>query len=193
MHIVLGMALAAAAGWNAFLPLLALAFAHRLSGRIPIGSPYTFLSSNIGILVLLILLPVELFGDKAPSIEAVNDRFAVIYRPVAGALIMLATTTGTGLPGILAALIGAALALGMHLLKVRYRHPLRGIMGGIPTPVASAGEDFFVAIGAIVALLQPIAGLAIMVLAALLAWGIGNVVRRKIRHDAAAIASASQT
>ena len=193
MHIVLGMALAAAAGWNAFLPLLALAFAHRLSGRIPIGSPYTFLSSNGGILVLLLLLPIELFGDKAPSIEAVNDRVGTIYRPVAGALIMLATTTGTGLPGILAALIGAALALGMHLLKVRYRHPLSGIMGGIPTPVASAAEDFFVAIGAIVALLQPIAGLAIMAVAALLAWWVGGVVQRKVRRDAATIAAASQT
>lgn len=193
MHIVLGMALAAAAGWNAFLPLLALAFAHRLSGRIPIGSPYTFLSSNGGILVLLLLLPIELFGDKAPSIEAVNDRVGTIYRPVAGALIMLATTTGTGLPGILAALIGAALALGMHLLKVRYRHPLSGIMGGIPTPVASAGEDFFVAIGAIVTLLQPISGLVIMAVAALLAWWVGGVVQRKVRRDAATIAAASQT
>jgi hypothetical protein len=187
------MALAAAAGWNAFLPLLALAFAHRLSGRIPIGSPYTFLSSNIGILVLLLLLPIELFGDKAPSIEAVNDRFGLVYRPVAGALILLATTTGTGLPGILAALIGAALALGMHLLKVRYRHPLSGVMGGIPTPVASAGEDFFVAIGAIVTLLQPIAGLAIMALAALLAWWIGGVVRRKVQRDAVTIAATPQT
>jgi len=187
------MALAAAAGWNAFLPLLALAFAHRLSGRIPIGSPYTFLSSNGGILALLLLLPIELFGDKAPSIERVNDRLGLIYRPVAGALMMLATTKGTGLPAVLAAVIGAALALGMHLLKVRYRRPLSGILGGIPTPVASAGEDFFVAMGAILALLLPIAGGIVMLLAALLVWWIGNVVQRKVRRDAAAIAPAPQT
>lgn len=193
MHIVLGMALAAAAGWNAFLPLLALAFAHRLSGRIPVGSPYTFLSSNGGILALLILLPLELFGDKAPSIEAVNDRLGLFYRPAAGALIMLATTAGTGLPAVVAAVIGAALALGMHLLKVRYRHPLSGILGGIPTPVASAAEDFFVAIGAVVALLLPIAGLIIMALAAVLAWWVGTVVQRKVRRDATAIAAAPQT
>ncbi len=193
MHSVLGMALAAAAGWNAFLPLLALAFAHRLSGRIPIGSPYTFLSSNGGILALLLLLPIELFGDKAPSIERVNDRLGLIYRPVAGALMMLATTKGTGLPAVLAAVIGAALALGMHLLKVRYRRPLSGILGGIPTPVASAGEDFFVAMGAILALLLPIAGGIVMLLAALLVWWIGNVVQRKVRRDAAAIAPAPQT
>ena len=111
MHIVLGMALAAAAGWNAVLPLLALAFAHRLSGRVPIGSPYTFLSSNGGILALLILLPIELFGDKAPSTETINDRLGMVYRPVAGALIMLATAVDTGLPAVLAAIIGAHAAV----------------------------------------------------------------------------------
>jgi hypothetical protein len=193
MHIILGMALAAAAGWNAFLPLLALAFPHRLRGRVPIGSPYTFLSSNGGILALLILLPIELFGDKAPSTETINDRLGIVYRPVAGALIMLATTADTGLPAVLAAIIGAALALGMHLLKVRYRRPLSGIMGGIPTPVASAAEDFFVLIGAIVALRVPIAGLILMALAAVLAWWVGNVVERKVQRDAATIAAMPQT
>ncbi|MGI8687899.1 MAG: DUF4126 domain-containing protein [Thermomicrobiales bacterium] len=192
MHIVLGMALAAAAGWNAFLALLVLAFAHRLTGRVPIGSPYTFLSSNGGLLALLLLLPIELFGDKAPSSETVNNRLGLVYRPVAGALIMLATTTGTGLPGILAAIIGAALALGMHLLKVRYRRPLGGILGGLPSPAASAGEDFFVAVGAVIALLLPIAGLIIMALAALLAWWVGNFVQRKVQRDTA-VTAAPQT
>ena len=192
MHIVLGMALAAAAGWNAFLALLVLAFAHRLTGRIPIGSPYTFLSSNGGLLALLLLLPIELFGDKAPSSEVLNDRFGLVYRPVAGALIMLAATTGTGLPAILAAIIGSALALGMHLLKVRYRRPLSDILSGLPSPAASAGEDFFVAVGAVVALLLPIAGLIIMALAALLAWWVGNFVQRKVQRDMA-VAAAPQT
>jgi len=187
MHIVLGMALAAAAGWNAFLALLVLAFAHRLTGRIPIGSPYTFLSSNGGLLALLLLLPIELFGDKAPSSETINNRLGLVYRPVAGALILLATTTGTGLPGVLAAIIGAALALGMHLLKVRYRRPLSGILSGLPSPAASAGEDFFVAVGAVIALLLPIAGLIIMALAALLAWWVGTFVQRKVQRDTAVI------
>ncbi len=189
MHIVMGMALAAAAGWNAFLALLVLAFAHRLSDRIPIGSPYTFLSSNIGLLMLLLLLPIELFGDKAPKSERLNDRLGLVYRPVAGALIMLATTTRTGLPAVLAAIIGAALALGMHLLKIRYRHPLSGILSGLPSPAASAGEDFFVAVGAVVTLLLPIAGLIIMALAALLAWWVGNLVQRKVQHNTAVAAA----
>lgn len=189
MDIVMGMALAGAAGWNAFIPLLALAFAHRLSDRIPIGPPYTFLSSNGGLFALLLLLPLELFGDKAPVWDVRNDRLGLVYRPVAGALIMLATTKGTSLPGILAALIGAALALGMHSLKIRYRHPLAGLLGGLPTPVASAGEDFLVILVCFTALVWPIVGLVLVALAALLAGWLGGVVRRKARHDPAETAT----
>lgn len=185
MDIVMGMALAGAAGWNAFIPLLALAFAHRLSDRIPIGSSYTFLSSNGGLLILLLLMPLELFGDKSPGWDARNDRLGLIYRPIAGALIMLATTQGTGLLGILAALIGAALALGMHALKIRYRHPLSSLLGGLPTPVASAGEDFVVIVVCFAALVWPIVGLILLVLAALLAGWLGGVVQRKARRDTA--------
>lgn len=191
MDIVLGMALAAAAGWNAFLPLLALGFAHRLSDRIPIASPYTFLASNGGLLALLALLPIELFGDKAPGWDARNDRLGAVYRPVAGALIMLATTKQTGLPGVLAALIGAALALGMHLLKVRYRRPLANILAGIPTPVASAVEDFAVALICFAALLWPVVGLALVALCAPLAWWGGNVAQRRAHGGEPAIARAA--
>jgi hypothetical protein len=176
----MGMALAAAAGWNAFLPLVALTIAHRASHRIPIASPYTFLSSIIGMIVLLaVLLPIELFIDKAPGPDARNDRFGVVYRPIAGALIMLATTKDTALPGVLAALIGAALALGMHLLKVGYRRPLAALYGGVLTPVASAMEDGAVLLIALIGLLAPIGGLVLAALSALCVGWIGIVTRRK--------------
>lgn len=180
MHVVMGMALASAAGWNAFLPLVALAIAHRANSRVPIASPYTFLSSPIGLIILLVvLLPIELFIDKAPGPDARNDRFGLFYRPAAGALIMLATTKDTALPGILAAIIGAALALGMHLLKVRYRRPLATIYGGVMTPVASAMEDGAVLLISLIGLIAPIGGLILAALSALgMAW-IGTVVRRK--------------
>src|SRR5947209_2322606 len=182
----MGMALAAAAGWNAFLPLVALAIAHRASHRIPIASPYTFLSSTIGLIVLLAaLLPVELFIDKAPGMDARNDRFAIFYRPLAGALIMLATTRDTALPGIAAAIIGAALALGMHVLKVRYRRPLAALMSGLITPVASAMEDGAVLLITLAGLLLPVLGVILAALSALGIWLIGRVVRRRAATVAA--------
>jgi hypothetical protein len=182
---MMGMALASAAGWNAFLPLVALAIAHRVNPhRVPIAAPYTFLSSVLGLIVLLVvLLPIELFIDKAPGPDARNDRFGLFYRPAAGALIMLATTKDTALPGILAAVIGAALALGTHLLKVRYRRPLAALFGGVLTPVASAMEDGAVLLIALVGLIAPIGGLILAALTALGMGGIGTVVRRKAASE----------
>jgi hypothetical protein len=178
------MALAIAAGWNAFLPLVALAIAHRANARVPIGSPYTFLSSPLGLIALLVvLLPLELFIDKAPGPDARNDRFGLFYRPAAGALIMLATTKDTALPGIVAAVIGATLALGAHLLKVRYRRPLATLHGGVLTPVASVMEDGAVLLISLVGLLAPIGGLILAALTALVMGWIGTVVRRKATSE----------
>lgn len=191
MHIVMGIALAGAAGWNAFLPLLMLAFAHRLSGRIPIDAPYTFISSVGGLIVLLALLPIELFLDKGPGWDAMNDRYAAFYRPLAGALIMLATTKGTGLPAVLAAIIGAAAAYGMHALKTRYRRPLSRILGGIGVPAASLGEDFVVALCAFLALLLPVVGVILLALAALCMWWVGGVTQRRAQQPRAEAAPAT--
>jgi hypothetical protein len=194
VHVAMGMALAAAAGWNAFLPLVALAIAHRASHRIPIASPYTFLSSTIGLIVLLAaLLPIELFIDKAPGLDARNDRVAILYRPLAGALIMLATTRDTALPGIAAAIIGAALALGMHVLKVRYRRPLALLMSGLITPVASAMEDGTVLLITLAGLLLPILGVILAALSALGIWLIGRAVRRRAASVAAESLSVTAT
>ncbi len=169
MNIMMGIALAGAAGWNAFLPLLELGFAHKLGPhRIPLAAPFTFLSTIGGFLILLILLPIELFLDKAPRWDALNDRFGAVYRPLAGALIMVATTRGTSLPGIVAAIIGAAVAFGMHLLKIRYRRPLTPVLAGMATPVASFVEDLLAALIGFLALIAPIAGLSLLILAALL-------------------------
>jgi hypothetical protein len=184
------MALASAAGWNAFLPLVALAIAHRVNHHVPIASPYTFLSSVAGLIVLLaVLLPIELFIDKAPGPDALNDRFALYYRPAAGALIMLAMTKDTALPSILAALIGAALALGAHLLKVRYRRPLATLYGGVMTPVASAMEDGAVLLICLVGLLASVGGLILVALTAIGMGWIGTVIQRKAASETPAAES----
>ena len=112
--------------------------------RIPLASPYTFLSTVGGFVVLLVLLPLELFLDKAPRWDALNDRFGAFYRPVDRRAYHGRDDEGTSLPGILAALIGAAVAFGMHFLKIRYRRPLTPVLAGMATPIASFTEDLLV-------------------------------------------------
>lgn len=190
MAVVMGAALAGAAGWNAILPLLLLGFAARLGHRVVLAPPYIALSGTLALLLLLLLLPVELLLDKIPDMDARNDRFGVVYRPVAGALAMLAVTGQAGIAAVFLALLGAALALAMHLLKVRYRRPLTGVMGGLPVPIASVAEDFLVVLISFVALLLPALGVGVLAIVAALAGWLGAVFRRRPTRD---VAQASTT
>ncbi len=192
MAIVMGLALASVAGWNAFLPLVAIAIVGRGGDRLGLRAPYTALSHPLALVVLLVvLLPIELFLDKIPGWDARNDRIGALYRPLAGALIMAAVTQRTALPGVVAALIGAAVAFGMHTLKVRYRRPLASLLAGIVAPVASGAEDFAALFVIVAALFLPVLGFILAVAFALLAAWLGIVLQRRAAravHESVSIA-----
>lgn len=181
----MGLALAAMAGWNAFLPLVAVAIVGRISDRLGLRVPYAALAQPLALIVLLIaLLPIELLLDKIPGWDARNDRVGAFYRPLAGALVMAAVTQRTALPGVVAALLGAAAAFAMHGLKVRYRRPLAAILAGVVTPVASAAEDGAALLVAVAALLLPALGLGLAIAGALLAAWLGIVLHRRVARTA---------
>lgn len=185
MDVLVGLALAGAAGWNALLPLIVLAMAERLGRRVGLVAPYDLLASTGGIIGLLLLLPVEVFGDKIPGLDARNDRFGLVYRPLAGAVAMAAVTRDTPLPALIAALMGGAVALGMHLLKVWYRHPLAQFKGGVGQSLASFWEDILCATVAVLTFVLPVAGVAMLLLAASLAGWTGAAMRRLLSRTAA--------
>ena len=64
-----GLGLAAPAGLNAYLPLLIAALVDRFSSRINLDSPFDFLSSTWGIVILTLLVTVEVVVDKIPGID----------------------------------------------------------------------------------------------------------------------------
>ena len=84
--ILTGIGLAAPAGLNAYIPLLALALADRATNRVTFNAPYDVLSSNLGIAILIILLTVEVTVDKIPGVDHVNDLIQSFVRPAAGAI-----------------------------------------------------------------------------------------------------------
>ena len=92
--IFTGLGLSSAAGLNAYIPLLTLALAGRL-GYAQLNAPYDALSSNLGIAVLVLLLAVEVFADKIPGVDHVNDAINTLVRPAAGAVLFL-SSNGAG-------------------------------------------------------------------------------------------------
>lgn len=181
--ILTGLGLAAPAGLNAYIPLLALALADRATTRVTLQAPYDVLSSNLGIAVLIILLTIEVGVDKVPGLDHLNDIVQSVVRPVAGAIVALAATAGivTISPAAMI-LLGVVLAGSVNAVKVTTRPAVTVGTAGIFNPFVSMAEDLVAILASLIAIFAPllvIVTLAIFVLSSIL------LVRRFRRSRAA--------
>ncbi len=148
--------LALPAGLNAWIPLLVLALADRFTDRIELAAPYDVISSTPGIIVILLLLPIELFADKIPGVDHISDLAHTFVRPVVGAVIGAAVADGSQELNVLAAaLVGLTGAGVTHTAKTSIRPAITGSTGGVGNPIASMVEDTVAGISAMVAVFVP--------------------------------------
>jgi hypothetical protein len=154
--ILTGIGLAAPAGLNAYIPLLALALADRATTRVTLHAPYDVLSSNLGIAILIILLTVEVTVDKIPGVDHVNDLIQSIVRPAAGAIAALAATGGVvAINPAVMVLVGVVLAGSVNAVKVTTRPAVTLGTAGIFNPVVSLVEDAVAVMASLVAIFLP--------------------------------------
>lgn len=151
-----GLGLAVPAGLNAYIPLLIVAIANRFTGGIELDAPYDLISSNAGIVALIVLLTVEIVVDKIPGLDHLNDLIHSAIRPPAGAALMMAATSSTNLSPVIALVVGLACAAGIHAIKSAARPLVTMTTGGIGNPLVSMGEDGLAALTAIVAIVAPL-------------------------------------
>src|SRR5919112_2333202 len=177
--ILTGMGLAAPAGLNAYIPLLALALADRATTRVTLNAPYDILSSNLGIAILIVLLTVEVAVDKVPGIDHVNDIIQSFVRPAAGAIAAVAATGGvvTINPAIMV-LVGVMLAGSVNLVKVSTRPAVTVGTAGIFNPIVSLAEDAVAILASIVAIFFPLLVILFLALFALSSILLLRRVRR---------------
>lgn len=178
-----GLGLAAPAGLNAYLPLLIAALVDRFSSRIDLDSPFDFLGSTWGIVILTFLVTVEVVVDKIPGIDHLNDLIQSVVRPASGAFLMMAANSdGGGLNPAGAMVIGLVVAGGVHAVKAISRPAVTVTTGGLGNPIVSLAEDGLAVITAATAVLLPLAVpffLAVILL--LLLLGIRHVARFRRR------------
>ncbi len=152
-----GIGLAAPAGLNAYLPLLLLALANRITDRITLDQPYDFLSSGWGIAVITFLLTVEVIADKIPGIDHGNDLIQSAIRPAAGATLMMASTSdGSSLNPVVAMLVGLVTAGSVHAAKATSRPAITLSTGGLGNPLVSLVEDGVALVTGLVAIIAPV-------------------------------------
>lgn len=161
--LLTGLGLAAPAGLNAYLPLLVLALADRLSVAITLQRPYDVISSTWGIAIIVFLLTIEIVVDKIPGLDHANDLIQSAIRPAAGAVLAMAAVTaldGSGAADgpnpVLAMLLGLIAAGAVHAAKATTRPAITLGTGGVGNPLVSIGEDFVAAVAAVVAVFAPL-------------------------------------
>lgn len=181
----LGMALPA--GLNAWIPFLVLSLADRYTDAVQLAEPYDFISSTPGLLIILLLMPIELVVDKLPGLDHVNDLAHTFIRPVAGAILAAAVADASGdIDAWVGGVFGLGGAAAVHAVKMSTRPVITASTGGVGNPVASLIEDITSAISSIIAIFFP---LVLIVILPLMGYAL-FVTWRRLRRGSARLRAA---
>ena len=179
---VAGVAIAAACGLRAFLPLLALSIGVRF-GLLHVDHSMAWIGWPPAMIALLWATVLEVAADKVPALDHLLDLIGTALRPIAAALAGWVTFTGVHpAVGVMAALLLGAGAMGVHVAKAKVRLGSSMLTLGSANPVLSFIEDA-IAIGlSAMAVLAPIAALVAVIL---VVWAFRRVYRGPRREPVA--------
>lgn len=176
--------LSASAGLNAYLPLLIVAVCGKL-GVFKLNAPFDALTSWWAIGVLVVLLIVEMFVDKIPAVDTVNDIINTIIRPAAGAILFAASANiVTNISPVISIVLGLLVAGGVHAVKMTARPVVTATTAGIGNPVVSVIEDVVSGITSLLAVLLPWMVLLVGAtgLVMFLWWRLQRLERQQLTH-----------
>lgn len=166
--------LSGAAGLNAWLPLLTSALLARWD-VVELAAPLDDLSSNTGLVVLAVLTVADFVGDKIPLVDHVLHLLGTVIAPASGAILFAAQTgLETDVPTIVAVVLGALTAGGVHAGRSALRPVSTATTGGLGNPVLSLGEDLASLTLVVLSFVVPL--LAVL----LLGWLLVVFVRRRL-------------
>jgi hypothetical protein len=174
-----GIAIAAACGLRAFLPLLLVGVAAR-AGVITLGASVDWLSHDVTLWTLGIAAAIEVIGDKVPVVDHALDAVGLVVRPVAGGLGAYAALAEWPAPfPLVFALVAGSGALGVQALKAKTRIGSTLLTAGAGNPVLSFAEDAGAFGLTAMAIVVPLLALALVVAGAVLARALWRRMRRK--------------
>lgn len=145
-QIMMGLSLAACAGFRTWLPLFVMGVMAR-SGHITLNPSMQFLASDTMLIIFGLASILEFLGDKFIVVDHFLDAVGTVARPVAGTILASSVLTSMDAPTalILGLIVGGGTALTMHTGKAVVRAKttmLAGFHGGTGNTALSFGEDF---------------------------------------------------
>ncbi|MBX7455380.1 DUF4126 domain-containing protein [Mycolicibacterium sp. 3033] len=187
MELLTGFGLAAAAGLNAYIPLLALGLLARFTDLVTLPAAWAWLENGWVMTIVAVLLCVEVVADKVPALDSVNDTVQTLVRPTAGGIVFgsgtAAQTSAVADPGAFAqsgqwvpVAVGVAVALMVSLTKSTVRPAANVATAGTAAPVLSTLEDVASVALVFLAILVPV---LVLVAVVVMMWAAVRVIRRR--------------
>ena len=166
LEILTGTGLAAAAGLNAYIPLLIMGIAGRIDW-IQLPSGWLWLENEWVMVILGVLFIIEIVADKVPAVDSVNDWIQTAVRPASGGIVFAGgigtSTVAVEDPGTffssgawIPVVIGIVLALLMSLAKSAVRPVANIATGGAAAPALSTAEDGASVVLVVLAIVAPV-------------------------------------
>lgn len=192
LEVLTGTGLAASAGLNAYIPLLALGLLARFTSVITLPAGWEWLSNGWVLTILAGLLAVEFVADKIPVLDSVNDTVQTVIRPTAGGLAFGAgassETVTVSDPGSffsdnrwVPVAAGVGIALVVHTVKALSRPVINTVTAGIGAPVVSTIEDATSVTMSVVAIVIPFLIIFFLLGMIVVGWAL---LRRRARRKA---------
>jgi hypothetical protein len=181
LSIFSAFGLSASAGLNAYIPMLVVALLAKYTNLLHLDQPWDALTSWWTIGVLLFLSLIELFADKIPAINHVNDVVQTIVRPAAGAIVFASSASVvTDLHPVLSITLGLLVAGGVHATKaLAVRPAVTATTGGVGNVPVSILEDIVSFVVSVLSIILPV--LVACLLVVITAWIIWLMMRRSRR------------
>lgn len=199
LEFLTGAGLAAAAGLNAYIPMLAIGLASRFLDVVQLPPAWSWLENEWVLGILGVLLVIEFIADKIPAVDTVNDWIQTVVRPTSGGLVFgsgsASETVAVTDPSAFFAsnawvpiATGVVLALGVHLTKMAARPVLNVATAGVAAPVASVVEDVVSVLLAVLAVLLPVLLIIAIPLLAVVVVLVVRGIRRRHRSGVVTVA-----
>jgi hypothetical protein len=178
LSVAAGLALAAAAGFRAFVPLLATGLAVHF-GVVEPASGFEWLGQPLVLVALSIATALEVAAYYVPGVDHVLDVVAAPLALAAG--VVVAASVMTDLPAwlrwVAAIVAGGGATAAAYSVTSLTRAKSAAVTAGIANPLVATGELAGALVLAVLALLAPLIALIA------LAWLAVIAVRRR-RRDA---------
>lgn len=180
LSVLIGVGLAAAAGFRVFVPLLGVGLAARLD-MLPLADSFEWMGSTPALVTLAAATLLEVGAYYVPWIDNLLDTVATPAAVVAGVVLTAAVITDLDpmLRWTLAIVAGGGTASIFQGLTAGTRGISTATTGGLANPLVSTGEAALSGILSVLAVLVPVVAVALV--AVLLAVVLRRLMSRPER------------